>query len=511
MDFCSSDQIRGYFETEKELEPVINTVINCWKQKTTKYFYPELKNVHDCKIDKTKCNMYQVKFDIYLSNKGTTRCNVLLDEFKTSGMYVDPKEWNLIKTVDCLYVCLRSGEPHLCGNFCNEMEPVGKDHMYVCMHTGMSKGEVEYKNPLEYLPAQSTEEKRLFRHVLNPLYQNNKELLEKFLNKRKYNQVKMMEEGPAIYDLEQAIYNPDSLSSNIFDRSNVVSNLRKNDMSLKQHWLINTYAVLLKQFSFERFNLEEKESQSQDSLTRREAERYFTRCESNNIAPDILYMWQLMRWKRLELYTVPRVELDSKSRSQLALHYATKCIKFYAIVRTKTLLGKENPNRFPYKTFIVAALNIFESGLNIKIKNKGQIVTVIERDPMLAAFSLGNHINTEQKGYRISHTNLTKINSKLQKKKDFSKIDDSYTTTKTTPCESQNKKENKIKPEKKLGKKGKNYSKVRTAIEEAISQSLNEKRTSPEELKIESIDYDMISEEIFVSYNQKNFAKKKKM
>lgn len=524
-----------YFDSIEDITPIVQFVINLWKKKTKNFVHPEPTNVHNCVHDCTNCKMYKIDFEIYLDSKTLERCNVLVNEFKIAGLNVDRKDWNLVKTVDFLYVCLRSGEYHICGKLCDSMEINGKDHMYVCKFTGYSTGHVETKSMFDFMVEKSSEERRMYKDMNNPTYEKNLNAMNKMFGFGK-TKTEVIEDGPAIENLEDAIYRSETLSMNMFDRSDVISKKRK-DMNPKERAFINGYAMLNKIFSEERFKIELKESLQKNVEITNEVERYFNKCHQNGATPSILDAWQLMRWKRLEEYSVPHLNLDPKARSDIAFHYARKCMCLYGIIRTRTKLGKTKPGLFPLNDFILGALKIFEDGLRVNVSQDREPITIIEKDTLLGSFPLGNHTSMERKGYRISLKNLEKIRSKESVSENEEDNDWTYKQqiqeTEEVPAEvnscsdsdmdilSQSsednikKKERKKRkkngtPKKKVGKKGKSSNKMRADIERALSESIVNNEVSPEHLKVDSIEYESIDVDIFYNCHGNIGRKSKK-
>lgn len=512
-----------YFSEAEDLNRIIEFVKGLWKKKTDKFKVPLLLTVHDCDIHresnrdiqdpqkengnkfnrdyltvKPTCDMFNIPFEIYVDTKEGINCNVLLDEFKIDGMSIDPKLWKKVKRIEDLYVCLKSGRFHLCGKNCKKLEMNGKDHIYVCKYTGISLGDVEMKHMYDYMQDNSLDDKRLYKSAQNLAHGNyfSHQNTGIFHHKRK----ECIEEGPSIEGIDDALMNSDLLSKNMFDKKDVTSKKMK-EMDRKEKFLINTYSSLLKMFSEERFMIEKKGSTDFEDEISEEVQRYLIKCKQNNRIPVGLEIYQLRRSLRTREYQIPQLQLTSDNRSELALSYAKKCVCMWAIVRTRTKLGAECPNLFPINNFLSSALDILENGLKISRGDGMNPIVVIEKDDFLATFlPQSNNTNANKKGYRIS---LKNINSRRKQSIQEAVEDQEYRNEDTATDRYMyansgiKKKKGKLKQLKRVGRKGKNHSKMRMDIERAITESIVNRDISPEMLKVESLDYENIDRNIF--------------
>lgn len=513
-----------YFSEPEDINKVFDFVKNLWKRDTTKFSVPLLSTVHNCDIHtesnrdtqdtqkintdkaardhlivKPVCDIYNIPFEIYVDTKHGTNCNVLLDDFKIPGMSIDKSSWKMIKRVEELYVCLKSGRFHICGKYCTRLEMNGKDHMYVCKYTGLSHGDVEMKHMYDYMHENSLDDKRLFKssqnfNSVNYFAQHNTGI---FHHKRK----ECIEEGPSIDGLDDALMNSELLSTNMFDKKDVTSKKTK-DMDKKEKFLINTYSNILKMFSEERFKLEKTSTTDFEKEIYDEVQRYFNKCKQNHRIPVALEVYQLRRSLRNRDYKMPQLNLNASNRSEIALSYAKKCVCLWAIIRMRTKIGIENPNLFPTNNFLSSALDILENGLKISRGDGRDPIVIIERDDFLGTFlPQSNRTSSEKKGYRIS---LKNINSRRKQSIQDSVEDQEYRNEDTANDRYMNTnssirkiKGSKLKSLKRIGRKGKNHNKMRLDIERAITDSIANMYISPELLKIESMDYENIDRDIF--------------
>lgn len=511
-----------YFSESEDLKKILDYVKTLWKKKTDKFSVPLLLTVHNCDIHKESnrdeedaqkdngsrfnrdqltvkptCDMFNIPFEIYVDGNDGSNCNVLLDEFRINGMNIDTRMWKLVSRIEDLYVCLKSGRFHVCGKYCNKLEMNGKDHLYVCKYTGLSLGDVEMKHMYDYIQDNSPDDKRMYK-AAQELNQGNYFSHQNtgiFHHKRK----ECIEDGPSIEGMDDAIMNSDLLSKNMFDKRDVTSKKNK-DMDKKSKFLINTYSSLLKMFSEERFVLEKKDSVAFEAEISEEVQRYLIKCKQNNRIPVGLEIYQLRRSLRTRDYKTPQLQLNADNRSELALSYAKKCVCMWAIIRTRTKLGIENPNLFPINNFLSSALDVLENGLKISNGDGCNSIVVIEKDDFLATFlPQSNRTSANKKGYRISLKNIN--NRRKQSMQDT--IDDQEYRNEDTATDrymhanSGIKKKTKVKILKRIGRKGKNHNKMRVDIERAITESIVSMDISPEMLKLESLDYDNIDRSIF--------------
>jgi hypothetical protein len=55
--------------------------------------------------------------------------------------------------------------------------------------------------------------------------------------------------------------------------------------------------------------------------------------------------------------------LCREDRQNFLMSYAKRCVQFWAIIRTRTKYGSENPNLFPFSDFVISCMYIFKSGI----------------------------------------------------------------------------------------------------------------------------------------------------
>jgi len=424
--------------------------------------------------------MHNITFNVYLDLKTMTRCNILLDEFRSDGFSVNEREWKLSRRITDFFVCLKSGLFHMCGEFCDALVSDNIEHMYVCKFTGISSGEVETRTMYDYMLNKNGSDQSVYNETMNPLYEKNVKMLSKQPLLRHISN--MSEESIGIENLEDAIRRSDGLASGIFDLSDVISNKAKETIDYKEKHIIVAFVRLLKMFSKERFQLERKNIEDFQNSMGEELDRYATKCRQANTELIATDMYQITRWKRCQEYIIPDLDLDMTTTTDIALQYARKCLILWAIIRTRTALGRSSPNLFTFSDFIFGAMRLFENGLTINLGIDRGPVTIIERDIYLASFPFSHRTNIEKKGFKM-------------KSKKRVAVDNYY--------EDGEEKKVKYKRKKKqqVTRKGKNSNKMRSDIELAITQSIIRDSIAPESLMLDSMDYGQIDRDIFIPVN----------
>ena len=475
---------------------VVQFVQEYWRCHTQKFSIPVLPSIHDCTIHIQECTMYCIPFTVCSDpsiDNGSIK--LFIEEFPSKyDEDLKKKRWQTMIHMDQLYVCLKSGIFHLCGEYCTAMQVMGKDHMYICPYTGLSMGDTERKGMFDFITEKSGQDKQMFRDVMNPLYERNHMAFSSsssWIGKRRKRKRESEFPEMVVDGLEDAIRRSSALESDIFNRNNIISRNRLKEMNVKEKFMINAYATLIKFFSPERFRLEKRSEDELSRSIRNESERYMNTCISNQTQPIVLELYELIRGMRSQEFIVPDLRsMNQEMRKNLALQYARKCINLWTIVRTRTELGKTQPNLFPFNDFIFGALEVLENGL--KIHSYPRPIVIIEKDDFLATIPLSNRTSMEKKGYRIS---LKNINLRRARESNGNGGMDAEEATGT----SWNKKRTK-KQIKKVGKKGKKANKMRSDIENAMVEAVMNKQVSPEMLRLDSIDYQKVDVGVFLKH-----------
>lgn len=76
--------------------------------------------------------------------------------------------------------------------------------------------------------------------------------------------------------------------------------------------------------------------------------------------------------------------LCSTDRQNFLLSYAKRCLQLWTIIRTRTKIGREERNAFPFSDFVIAAMYIFKSGIYLPPEiTHGPGEQILEEDLLL--------------------------------------------------------------------------------------------------------------------------------
>jgi hypothetical protein len=76
--------------------------------------------------------------------------------------------------------------------------------------------------------------------------------------------------------------------------------------------------------------------------------------------------------------------LCSADRQNFLLSYAKRCLQLWTIIRTRTKIGREERNAFPFSDFVIAAMYIFKSGIYLPPEiTHGPGEQILEEDLLL--------------------------------------------------------------------------------------------------------------------------------
>jgi hypothetical protein len=80
-------------------------------------------------------------------------------------------------------------------------------------------------------------------------------------------------------------------------------------------------------------------------------------------------------------------DLSSEERESFYASYARRCVNFWCVIRSRTRLGRDEPNMFPLMEFVVAAMYTFARGIYLPPEVTGSSGEhLIDQDQVLACW-----------------------------------------------------------------------------------------------------------------------------
>lgn len=134
-------------------------------------------------------------------------------------------------------------------------------------------------------------------------------------------------------------------------------------------------------FSRERYILDMEAAVNANRLASREVIKQYRTNKSMDAVSMIVAHIHAMRSRGIP----PNLDIPAEARKSFIASSASKCIKFWAVIRTRTRRGREEPNLFlPIGDFAVAAMYKFAKGIYLPPEVTGGAGEhMIEMDPVL--------------------------------------------------------------------------------------------------------------------------------
>ena len=500
-----------------------------WKDRNRGRFMPFDRDYHDCS---SNCSLEPLEFKIFHTDpklwkeEGSCDKNVagsikspndekkiqflenthvcVKDMCQRSFGGSPEKSFHFLEvlTFTDLYICPMTGIIHVCGPFCDHMEP-NKEGLYVCRLTNKGSLADPYVAPVFH-----SRYNRLRQD--SDLHTNNPFLdmaWNSSFSSRKYggNNRFHYRNPSKDLDLETAILNSEFISES--DILGELGDPTKNKIpaskfcDIKEDYLNFAFVKLLRLFSQDRFD---KELESNKRITKTihdQLEKYTNKTDHLGIEMIATDMYTIATNGRNESSGFPSVHLTQNQRRRFALLYAHKCLAMYVIVRSKTWIGSEEKKKFPFDVFVEAAIQLFQTGFHIKkdAANPYDLV-VIEKDDFLDTIPLTDESLTATATSDPGKCNGAIDGSFLISSSCSSSIiggggvGGSVLTSATV---GENKKNRK--------KKNKARACVKKNIEEALYGAVIMEGVSPELLKTCDVEYETIDESVFFNNNNNRY------
>lgn len=404
--------------------------------------------------------------------------------------------------LDNVHVCKETGIPHLCGQYC-KTNLRNQDGISVCELTGKCIDQVLIKDTWNANGA----------HIMTPKdssystscsFGSDGVDVADVTGKRFSNPYKMDMELMMLSGNENFMDVFGDSTGDAFSHSSTSTSSRKSKIDIankKQECLMIAVSKIMKLFSddqneseFERMENTEKEIDSQFT-------KYITKnTQSKNLVvlTDV-YVLSVNHQKKKD--DVIAFSLSESEKQTIATTYAQQCLILWFIVRTRTKLGKDKPNLFPFKEFVYPALTLFESGFEIPEADLGYRATIIEPDPLFEARSPDLD--------KLSNYTTSKGSTSRKKNKGKNESSSSSSSSYNTPPPLKKRRVQHSGSAKvprfniRETRRKTQYEKIRKNIEKALTNAVRMEDTPPEHLRLSSVDFDQIdpSNEIF-SYSQ---------
>ncbi len=335
-----------------------------------------------------------------------------------------------------VFVCAFSARLHVCGMHCDATF-WNRDSVAVCSLTGYETGEVQMTSQIAEMAQRTTME-------------NRKTFLENPFRRHVHGSMESAFRND-LRSLENVIQQSEHISEIPFAELVATMKPTHTTMRTKNEYLSSAVVKLLKIFSQERFELEMTKNAMMNQTVQTNITRYMTRKYQLKQLPNAVDMFTVASNRRYTEYSFPKVVLNREQRIRLAMHYANKCFCFWYVLRTRTSLGREEVNAFPFDEFLLSALDVFENGLVLSSAEHKYEITIVKEDMFL----------------------------------------------KTLPMTSRSSEEFEKKSSSKKRRRSKSVTKIKKRIREAIRDAVYVHHTCPERLRPDAVDYASISDKDF--------------
>lgn len=250
-----------------------------------------------------------------------------------------------------VYVCKTSCAIHLCGlGICDRVHQT-KDGHQICELTGLGEIGVDVEKHLS-IP---TNDSSFARNKYGDFFESASDRLGATILQNDFNSNTMT--------LELERRNERKRDSYFLNKGKGKGARSYTEGSLKQEYVehaINKTAALLNLDQYEeRMN---KDAQGYEEAGAK-LDSYTNACNKNGSALSAYDMMLTLIATRRTHQSRPHIMMNKALFSQFVRQTAINCLKFWAIIRMKTDLGKNRPNLFPFSDFIEASLCLFGRGV----------------------------------------------------------------------------------------------------------------------------------------------------
>lgn len=292
-----------------------------------------------------------------------------------------------------LWGCKETGILHLCGSFFCTLKIPLRDSM-LCRRTGLNMNFISEDNIII-----STKYARKAQIHWSPW---------KSANLSKH------DDSVTNHSIESLLRNYGGFTnlSNLFDSGvSELNDIHNKKTEIKDRRLLYLFAAMKKieiLFSDERIEQEAlQKMKSQENEIEREVNRMDIRASKSNKPLDLLAVCTVVQNIRNKKGLVIQGSIPKRVQRTLSLNCAYKVIILYWIILTKTEYGRNNPEKFPFHPFVLAALQVFASGFLLPDMRSSvsRMIQLILPDPVLQTFHISNAIDAYNSKFSTSTTN----------------------------------------------------------------------------------------------------------
>jgi hypothetical protein len=314
-----------------------------------------------------------------LESTGCTMLNLVAKIFKygeTYHMCLNQHcdvPWNedahkhFLYAIDNVYVCKETGIQHFCGDYCDRLV-MGADKTYVCTLTGRCA-----EGPT--LPDNTNRAAPEMDFMMNT---NSNDGGHNNMNPRRRNSFEAKLDMDALQHASENMI--------------IAAGKRRNGFiahTKKQEMFLYAFSKITNIFSDDQLKLED-ELKAKDIQKEIDSQivRYVNKSSQSKslLAAHDMFLISINQHKKMDGNI--RFKLTEEERKKICLHYARMCIQLWFVVVTRTATGKANPSLFPFKEFVMPALMLMQTGLEIPASDLGYRAVLIQRDDILQARSL---------------------------------------------------------------------------------------------------------------------------
>lgn len=379
------------------------------------------KNQTETRNAVSSCTMINIKADIYQTQGGNVhlcmdRVCPEYDTQKEDGIHTSTKT-----EVTQVFVCMATGKPHFCEEFCEAIyDPVYKnmivneDGTITCPLTGLCTGYQEWQGAMRVAP----ESRHLFEER-RILYLDWKETTGQNADGRWRRGKKRERIEDTEIIIENGIMNRNApLDENAGSRTKKPTKMRNRSQSLRDYYLALAAQHVSTIISPERVKEYVNRQKENNNKQKKIFNQYDTKCIQFDKKPNICEVMRMMNAVK-PLYIPPDISnIPQVMLTQMIYKYSKLCVCMWYIIRTETQEGAKDPNKFRFNDFIPNILDLLKDGIEVAIREGEPKTTILEKDIFLNVLPELDREDTKNKS-GISHRNMKSRRKKNSRMKEF--------------------------------------------------------------------------------------------
>ncbi len=361
----STEKIRDVFADQKIKEYKVTQ-----KKPTTSVLLEAGRN-RGCEMQRVRTRLYRTEGDImHLCVEGA--CNMASKAYGHG-------QWQLQRTLDDLYICKRTGIPHLCGPYCDSTGTFNEESIRVCPITAITLHESDMRsaNWYEYGSGGGTGTTfgkantgyGLSGRVHNPLNDRPQSV-------RQQNAELRAEDSRSFEELmyDNSYMNAFQENDNDTRRKKkpsasngwVVTNEDAGEvLQAKDYWFREISRKLFILFSWDRMNMELRENAKLDEKTYERIRSYLYKTHVNDEPAYADDLSGIIAMEHTDTYCFPKVSMSTDMLRKISFYFARRCMKLWYVLVNRTALGRQRKDKMGLDNFVEAAMHTFQSGIYV--------------------------------------------------------------------------------------------------------------------------------------------------